>query len=70
MREDAPLFAKASSLSLQTNVLIKDHVYFAEAIVPGLGGKEDFVQILHTQEKKPKYLFGFVDCELCQLIEE
>lgn len=70
MKNDGPLFSKASSLSAQTNVLIKDQVYLADAIIPGLGGEEDFVHIIHEQKEEPKFLFGYVNFTLCQIMEE
>lgn len=70
MKEDQPLYRKASINSATEGMLKKDNIYNADAIVPGLDVDKPFVKILHIQEEEPKYQSGYVSRDACELIRE
>lgn len=70
MKEDQPLFSKASTKSLTSHTLMKGKVYQAESIVSGLSEENTFIGILHIQKEEPKILHGYVLYESCEIVEK
>lgn len=69
LKNDQPLYAKASTKSEVRNTLQQGQLYQADAIVPGLSEENDFIKILHVQNVEPKWLAGYVLYESCEIIE-
>ena len=69
MKQSEPLFRKASKESEWVAELTENLIYQARAIVPGLDGNGRFIKITHFQEQAPKYLEGYVDMDVCELLE-
>jgi len=69
LKEDAPLYKKATISSNVLTQLQENTIYDASAIVPELGGDGRFVNISHFQEAEPHYISGYIDFEACELLE-
>ncbi len=70
MKEDQPLYSKASTKSLTAHTLRKGMVYRADSIVPGLSEDIDFIKIAHIQNEGPEFLYGYVLYESCEILEK
>jgi len=69
IKSDTTLYQKASITSTVIAKLSKNAVYDGNSVVPGLDGKRSFVKIFHIQNKEPKFLNGYVDIEVCELLK-
>lgn len=70
MKDDQPLYAKASTKSESLYKLQKEQVYQAESIVPGLSEENDFIRVFHVQDAEPRWLVGYVLHEFCEIVHE
>ena len=68
MKEDQPLYAKATTKSSKGHTLRKGMVYRADSLV--LLKDNNFVRIAHLQKEEPKFLHGYVLYESCEIIEK
>lgn len=69
LKNDQPLYAKASTKSEVRHTLQQGQLYQADAIVPGLSEDYDFIKISHLQKDEPIMLVGYVQYESCEIIE-
>lgn len=70
MKEDQPLYSKASTKSFTKHILRKEQVYRADSIVSGLSEENDFIKIVHTQSEEPKFLYGYALFESCEILDK
>lgn len=69
IKNDQPLYAKASTKSEVRHTLQNGQQYQADAIVSGLSEENSFVKISHVQDTEPKWIFGYVLYESCEIID-
>lgn len=67
LKSDQPLYVKASTKSGVRHTLPKGQLYDADAVVSGLSEENDFVKVMHIQNVDPKFLFGYVLYESCEI---
>ena len=69
LKHNAPIFRKASNKSEKIAGVIKNAIYSADSIAPGLDRNEWYARISHVQEQEPRYLSGYVNMDACELLE-
>ncbi len=69
LKNDATLYKKASNESDVLARLKKNAIYNGNSVVPGISGNGRFISIFHIRDIEPKFLKGYVELDVCELLK-
>ncbi len=63
------MYKKASNESDVLARLKKNAIYNGNSVVPGISGNGRFISIFHIRDIEPKFLKGYVELDVCELLK-